>query len=54
MYILHLAVITRQNWLNRLRFNILFGSVAVHLRNGGIFSGEYIANLLVNLSVKEF
>jgi len=30
------------------------GSVATHLRCGGIFKYEFVANLQVSLSVKEF
>jgi len=34
-------------------FNISQGSVATHLRCGGIFINNFIANFLLNLWVKE-
>ena len=37
-----------------LNIDILQGSVATRLRCGGIFKHELVANLLVNLPVKEF
>ena len=34
--------------------NVSHGSVATHLRCGGIFHNDFIANLPLGLSVKEF
>jgi len=34
-------------------FNISQGSVATHLRCGGIFINNFFANLLLNVPVKE-
>jgi len=35
-----------------LVLNILQGSVAMHIKSGGIFNNDFIANLLVNISLK--
>jgi len=42
-----------KTWV-KLWFKILQGSVATHLRCGGIFSDSVIANFLLILTVKEF
>jgi len=44
------------DWQNVARFvkiNISQGSVATHLRWGGIFINNFIASFLLNVSVKE-
>jgi len=38
---------------NFLNIDISQGSVATHLRCGGIFRDDFVENLLLNLSVKE-
>jgi len=39
---------------NFLNFDISQGSVVTQLRCGGIINTDFVANLVVNLSVKEF
>jgi len=39
---------------NFLNISISQGSVATHLRSGGIYNNDFIANLPMSLSVKEF